>query len=46
LGIATMSVQTPNGSLPEEKVFELFDKVGFEPPAGMPLWKHLICSLA
>lgn len=32
-----MSVQTPNGPLPKEKVLEIFEEVGFEPPAEMPL---------
>jgi taurine dioxygenase len=31
------SVMTPAGEMPEEKVLEIFDQVGFEPPPGMPL---------
>ena len=29
-------IRTPNGSMPEEAVFALFQQVGFKPPPGMP----------
>mmetsp|Transcript_134533 Transcript_134533/g.335666 ORF Transcript_134533/g.335666 Transcript_134533/m.335666 type:complete len:410 (-) Transcript_134533:484-1713(-) len=41
-----MSVQGPQGPIPKEKVLELFDQVGFEPPPGMPLQEALMLLLS